>query len=281
MLRAAREAQGLSLDPLAQLLKVPARKLEALEADRYEELPGMAFVRSLAQSMARQLGMDPKPVLEALPQAAQPPQALESLNRGLATAFREPVSRTINARPAIHWWRPAFWLPVLLVVLAVVLWFAPPLRGWLDVLPGGWGLSSDSIAAEAAEAAAEAASEVAQDLPEVLVPARAASGASASAVVDTVFSAPQEAESASGSAPAAAGMVVLRASAESWIEARDASGKSLLSRMVQQGEEVGLDGTLPIRLKVGNAAGTTVTLHGQPLDLTPYTRDNVARLELK
>jgi len=50
---------------------------------------------------------------------------------------------------------------------------------------------------------------------------------------------------------------------------------------VQQGEEVGLDGTLPIRLKVGNAAGTTVTLHGQPLDLTPYTRDNVARLELK
>ncbi|MEY8879541.1 MAG: helix-turn-helix domain-containing protein, partial [Leptothrix sp. (in: b-proteobacteria)] len=47
-LRAARLARGYELDQMSLLLKVPVRKLEALEADRFDELPGLAFVRALA-----------------------------------------------------------------------------------------------------------------------------------------------------------------------------------------------------------------------------------------
>ena len=85
MLRRAREAQGLDLDQLALLLKVPVRKLEALEDDRLDDLPGTAFVRGLAMSVSRQLGLDPQPVLGALPSALPPPQKLENVSRGLAT----------------------------------------------------------------------------------------------------------------------------------------------------------------------------------------------------
>ncbi|HNG82891.1 MAG TPA: DUF4115 domain-containing protein, partial [Burkholderiaceae bacterium] len=112
----------------------------------------------------------------------------------------------------------------------------------------------------------------------------AAAGASAPpvppAVVDTVFSAPQDEPNAASPAAAASGAVVLRTSAESWVEVRDAAGGVLLSRMLVPGEAVGLDGTLPIRLKIGNAVGTRVILRGKVVDLAPYTRDNVARLEL-
>ncbi|HEX7637740.1 MAG TPA: DUF4115 domain-containing protein, partial [Burkholderiaceae bacterium] len=67
----------------------------------------------------------------------------------------------------------------------------------------------------------------------------------------------------------------------SWIEVRDAQGKSLLSRTVHAGETVRLDGARPMKLTIGNARGTRLTLRGDNVDLAPWTRDNVARLELK
>jgi cytoskeleton protein RodZ len=68
---------------------------------------------------------------------------------------------------------------------------------------------------------------------------------------------------------------------DSWVEVRDAQGRTLLSRTVLAGESVGLDGAMPMHVKVGNARGTRLTLRGDNVDLAPWTRDNVARLELK
>ncbi|HEY9027103.1 MAG TPA: DUF4115 domain-containing protein, partial [Burkholderiaceae bacterium] len=71
------------------------------------------------------------------------------------------------------------------------------------------------------------------------------------------------------------------ATADSWVEVIDAHGRTLLSRTVVAGESVGLDGAMPMRVKVGNASGTHLKLRGDNVDLTPWTRDNVARLEVK
>ncbi|MCK6425362.1 MAG: helix-turn-helix domain-containing protein [Burkholderiaceae bacterium] len=289
MLRRAREAQGLDLDQLALLLKVPVRKLEALEADRHDALPGTAFVRGLAMSVARQLGIDAHPVLAALPSMAPAPQALESVSRGLATPYREPGSRVIGGG-APDWLRPSVIAPLLLLLLALLFWFAPPLRGLFGSVGDSVAEGADVAASQAAEFSASAVDLAVQAAS--AVPAAAASAvqvlggaASApplpSAVVDTVHSAPPEEPSASMPSAAASGSVVLRTTAESWVEVRDAGGAVLLSRMLLPGEAVGLDGTLPMKLKIGNADGTRVSLRGQPVDLLPHTRDNIARLELK
>ena len=71
------------------------------------------------------------------------------------------------------------------------------------------------------------------------------------------------------------------ATADSWVEVVDAQGHTLLSRTVVAGESVGLDGALPMHVKIGNAGGTRLKLRGDNVDLTPWTRDNVARLEVK
>jgi cytoskeleton protein RodZ len=104
----------------------------------------------------------------------------------------------------------------------------------------------------------------------------------ASAVIETVFSAPQVDPSASVPAPAAAaGSLVLRTTAASWVEVSDGANRMQLARMLTPGETVGLDGSLPMKVKIGNAAGTEVTFRGKRIDLAPLTRENIARLELK
>jgi len=75
--------------------------------------------------------------------------------------------------------------------------------------------------------------------------------------------------------------LVVKATASSWVEVSDAQGHSLLSRTVQAGESVPLDGVMPLRVKIGNVKVTSLSLRGEAVDLTPWTRDNVARLELK
>jgi cytoskeleton protein RodZ len=79
---------------------------------------------------------------------------------------------------------------------------------------------------------------------------------------------------------ATSGALLLRTSAESWVEVIDGRGSPLLSRMLQPGETVGLDGASPLRVKIGNASATQVSFRGRAVELTP-TRDNVAKLELK
>jgi len=86
---------------------------------------------------------------------------------------------------------------------------------------------------------------------------------------------------AGASAPLPATLLQIRVVETSWIEVQDGRGPVLLSRTVQPGESVGLDGALPLRLTIGNAAATQLVFRGRPVELTAATRDNVARLELK
>lgn len=295
MLRAARQARGLEIDALSQLLKVPERKLEALEADQYGELPGLAFVRSLAQSYARQVGLDAAKVLAQLPSAGPPPQQLENVSRGLQTPYREGISGATFGRAASSWpdWlRPAYLVPALLLLLALAFWFAPPLQtmfgaiGWpaSDASPAGTATTVEVSPAAAASSgvAAAAAPGMLVSEPAAVQPVPAASVPVVPAVSETVHSTPPEpAPSEASAPPAASGVVVLRTTGESWIEVRDASGAVLLSRTVLPGEVIGLDGALPMRLKAGIASVTQVTLRGEPFSLAPFTRGNIATAILK
>ena len=57
-LRAAREAAGLSLDEVAQQLKLAPRQVRALEEDDFGVLPGRTFVRGFVRNYARLLNLD-------------------------------------------------------------------------------------------------------------------------------------------------------------------------------------------------------------------------------
>ena len=67
MLRQVREAAGIDADLLANALKVPLYRIEALEAGRLELLPDITFARGLAASICRHLGGDAAAVLACMP----------------------------------------------------------------------------------------------------------------------------------------------------------------------------------------------------------------------
>ena len=289
LIRAARQAQGLDLASLAAMLKIPLRKIEALESGRHDELQGPTFERALAQAACRVLKIDPKPVLALMAQVSG--NTLEHVTGGLNKPFREARVELDGSSLM----RPVVVLPVLIVVAALALFFLPD-SVWKRVTqPVAAALSGDAPGAAASAPAtattaavpAHAAVEPATTLPATTPAPTPATIAPPAA---TTVAAPPPAP-----APAAAGVdevlahaapppnipLQVTASADSWVEVLDAQGHALLSRTVVAGESVGLDGAMPMRIKVGNARGTKLTLRGENVDLTQYTRDNVARLDLK
>jgi cytoskeleton protein RodZ len=292
LLRAARERQGLHIAALAAAIKVTQRKLEALEADRWGELPDATFVRALAQTVCRTLKIDARPVLDLLPRGGA--VDLQPTAGTLNTPFRERPGRDDPGltRFAV---RPMVLGAVALVAAAVALYLLPA---------GSLNIANRSVSPQGAASAASAASNPApvslaasggSDGAPSSSPAFAdAPAAPASASAQTVegvstpfFPAPSADAPVTVSAPAAAapataavGVVQVRTTGASWVEVRDAKGQVILSRTVTPADPVGLDADLPMKLTIGNAASTTLVFRGQPVDLKPSTRDNVARVAL-
>lgn len=270
LLRRAREAAGLHVAALAVSLKVPARKLEALEEDRYDLLTDAVFVRALASSVCRTLKIDPQPVLERLPQTTAPRLAHDA--DGLNAPFRAPNDGT---RPT---WMDQLTRPVFLAVAglllgALVLVLLPARERDGDataapqaVTPSTTGVAPPAEPAVSTPPPSPAAIAVVSPAPPAQVPAVP--------VVATPAAAPVPPVSASGT-------VVFRAKEPSWVEVTDAKGVVAVRRLLAAGEAVGASGALPLQVTVGRVDATEVQVRGKPFDLRPVSRDNVARFEVK
>ena len=58
-----RQARGWSIEEVATQLNLAARQIQAIEADNYAALPGMASVRGFIRGYAKILKVDPSPLL--------------------------------------------------------------------------------------------------------------------------------------------------------------------------------------------------------------------------
>jgi cytoskeleton protein RodZ len=57
-LKKAREAKGVALEAIAAATKITTRYLQAVEQERFDQLPGGVFRRSIVRSYARTAGLD-------------------------------------------------------------------------------------------------------------------------------------------------------------------------------------------------------------------------------
>lgn len=305
MMRAAREAKGLHLAVLSVHLKVSVRQLEALEADEHQRFKGVAFERALAQSVCRHLGIDPAPVLAALPHAAAMP-AIEPV--GLQTR-RPAVRATPRAASAGKGVSRQVLVLALLMVLgaAALIWWPAPLREATPVseelqdpaqaaVPMGQASNPIEQTAPAEPPASSPATEAsvpkpapataALPAPAASVPQAAASLASPrapapAAAPAVVASAPVAAASSPSMATAGASALSIRLVADAWVEVRDSQGRMALRRIVKAGEALDLSPSAPLFVYVGKADSAELRWQGQAVDLAPHTRNNEARLQLK
>jgi len=294
LLRRSREAAGLHVAALAVALKVPVRKIEALEEDRYDEMGDAVFIRALASSVCRTRKADPQPVLERLPQTEAP--RLAKVNEGINAPFRAPSDA---APPG---WRDMIRQPVPLTVIALLLGalliYVLPIRHGEELFSAtphqGTPVAAAPVAAAPQAASSSAGEPAAASRPaEDAVATPAASVASsasgspqqiATAAVAVANPAPSDAAAAApapASAAPANGIVVIRAKGESWVEVVDAKGVVGLRKLMQPGESVGASGALPLQVTIGKVDMTDVQVRGKPFDLKAVSHDNVARFQVK
>ena len=318
-LKQAREAAGLHIAALAVMLKVPVKKLEALEGNRFDLLPDAVFVRALAASVCRTLKVDAAPILALLPMTSSPKLIYQGV--GINEEFRAPgyvPSATVFA----HLSKSAVLAGLALLLGAVVLVFLPSIKevvaelrsNILDSSTPGLTSAEGSNPADTVVRSTKASLDTVPDAdamislrispnasarPDGVAASRtsereisprpaptsdetiAKSGVLSSALPPATPSALASTLSTNANTTSLPDLVVFTARGESWVEATDANGRVVLRRTLALGDIVGATGSLPLRVIVGKANVTQVQVRGAGFDLSPVSKDNVARFEVK
>jgi cytoskeleton protein RodZ len=314
-LAARREDMGMSVEQAASQLNLAPRQIQAIEADNYAALPGMATARGFVRAYAKLLRIDPAPLLASIAAEATVVDEAIPLRRALSSKpFSDNRLSAPNERSGFFR-KMALGVGAAAALLAVL--FAGEKMGWISIFPESmvqkidrgiallWDSPRPAPAAASAGAAASVQENVRQALPPVdrnpvnapaasaamPTPVTAASNASvpvaaAVALASAAVSAPpSEAAAQTPAAPTtttdAGNALVLKLREDSWIEIRKSNGTAVIARLVKAGSTESFNLTGPVSLNVGNASGVDATLRGAPLELHAQAKNNVARLNLK
>jgi cytoskeleton protein RodZ len=264
MLREARESKGLSVEALAASMKVSVKKIEALEAGRFDLLPDMVFARALAFSICRNLKIESLPILDQFPPTNV--HNLKSDEAGINTPFH--ASQSVYRFKVLQFLtRPVAIASAVLLLIAVMLYTVPLIvpGKLLEPTPVS-GLTSSSPAQKAELPVVQSEPPVAQT----------------SAPANTIASVlPVDKSFVVASVPSAvAGNIVFKSRGVSWVEVVDAKGTVHLRRSLLVGEVVSVSGVVPLIVVVGKADTQDVTVAGKPFNLMGVAKDNIARFEV-
>lgn len=124
-MRAIRIARGWSLDDVAIRIKYPGKLIDALEAERWDELPRGVALRSLVRNYARLVGVDPHAV------ESQLSDKIGTVQGGIAnhTSIRTLGPQHEHVQHGSFGW--------ILLILAVVL-VALGVAIWQGLVPSSW-----------------------------------------------------------------------------------------------------------------------------------------------
>jgi len=284
-LRSAREARGLDLLDIAQTLKLGPRQVEALEGGDWKGLPGNTFIRGFVRNYARLMQMDSAPLM------AQLDMVLEKPVNSLAVSDSPPAEMPHSGSAVSQRSKLVVLMGGLFVVLAALAYFL--MAGNLSSLRESTQSLLDSLARkEIQEPVSVAPVPATEPLfppgstpqqimnPQVLAPVEP----SAAKTPELPVSNPDVKEPAPApvAAPvAAAPQMRFLFDKDSWLEVRDRDNKVVFSQKLTAGTEQTLSGQGPLSVKIGYAPGVRVFWHGEPVDLAPHTRGDVARLVLE
>ena len=253
-LRAAREAAGMTVADVAEVLRFSAHQIEALERDDHAHLAGSTLVRGMIRGYAKLLKIESESLLVGLGGIVPVPMpdVRAPTNIGLAekTTTVARVSRG-----------------VVVALMLVGLLFA--------ALTGYVYLMSD------VPPSTPTASTV-QSQPSVAPVALATSTPPQTVVTDANSApAPAPVPDVATNLPAKPNALTIDFDDLSWIEITDASQSIVFRGEQPKGTHQVIEGKAPFQLWIGRASAVRVTYGDKVIDLKPYSRDNIARLTVE
>ena len=295
VLRAAREAEGISVGDMAVQCRLAVTQIRALEEERLENLPEPVYVRAFIRGYAHALKIDPAPLVDDYMMrcgrrgAAVEVGQLPNRSPSTEAVFHEPPkNRTLKA--------------VLFVVLAAL------------VGGGIWAVYTDQFAslhtsseaqkvesganeaketktptAEPTEKAAQpsdAAPEAQPAQPSAPAAAPQAQPAAAAPAAQTASAAPaQPAPAASAQPPAAAPVlhkVEFRLGAgASWVQVIAPNGRNVVASEMRPQSVQAYEIPKGSRFTIGNAGVVSLTIDGEVYPLDGVVRNGIARFTIE
>ena len=259
-LRAAREAQGLSIQEAANHLRLMNRQIEAMETEDFGSLGQPVFARGFVRNYARLLGLDATALLQTM-----------------GGGNVEPVD-IVQVQPVVlpGAWFTSKWLIAGLLALLAFTVVPIALYAWLNtdgeevarVRPPALQHPTTVVAPPSAPVAKVTNAES-------LIPKDGAAIGTAAGVA----TAPPVASGATQ--PAAKSEMHFEFDDNAWVEIKDGTGQILQHQMNNKGTTLELSGQPPFSLVLGNAAQVRMTYKGRVIDLRPYIDANVARFSLE
>lgn len=259
MLRMAREARGTTIAEVAAALKMSPRQIEAIEGEDFSRLSGATFIRGFIRNYTRLLKIDAAPVLAALAEQTTLPQA--ELSAPADEGVKMPTSGGRQGKGLVA--ATALALAVLGVALAL----------FFDAVDLGALLERQGGSADSRE---PGQTQVVQPLP------RPVAGAQPSMATDGTVAEVKPGGLSEQPVPIpGVHKLIFSFDGSSWVEVRDAAGRTLFSQMNARGTTQVVEGHPPFHLVVGNAPYVRLQYDDQTVDLRPHTRVEVARLTLE
>jgi cytoskeletal protein RodZ len=125
-LKKAREAKGVTLEAIAAATKITTRYLQAVEQERFDQLPGGVFRRSMVRSYARTAGLDEDAWVKRYLSISQPEEIVISEEDRAWAEFAENVGRSrggdSHANKSMTRWAGVVALLLLVIGMSWFVW---------------------------------------------------------------------------------------------------------------------------------------------------------------
>ncbi|RAU49559.1 MULTISPECIES: RodZ family helix-turn-helix domain-containing protein [unclassified Pseudomonas] len=307
-LRQARESKNWSLPDVALRLNLTVTSLGYVESGDFDKLPGHTFARGYIRAYAKLMGLDQTALVSQFDQYTGTDgkgSSVHALGR-----IEEPVRLSHNILRIVSllllvaligggfvWWRDQSTLrgkePTSLGMEHVEVESADgttqihPLDEPEDqaVAEGQGNEAPPSTPVEPAAPSAATSSAPTGQAPVTTAPSApthssATPAAPAAVPAPASNPAPTPAASEAAPVPAGFGQVKIQFTADCWFQVTDGNGKVLTSGLKHSGDSIDVSGKPPLAVRLGVARAAQVSYNGQPVDVTPFTSGQTARMKL-
>ena len=287
LLKSARERAGLSLETIAEQLKMTVTKIRALEDDNYQPFPADTYLKGYLRNYARMVSFSEEKTIESY-EAFVAGCNQKSLNENIARVAAESKA---NTKKTIL----AFLLLVLLAIFAAYYYFGEQSASTnhssdgssvsvdnSNPDEGSQSLKSEIAVRASTSAELPSAQPVMPSAKQVRQPGLLAAELESLAndkAAATVSNATAKTAQAKVIEPSQSGYV-FSFTGKCWLEVVDSRGKKIISKEYKAGDSVSLEGQGPFKVLLGNAPAASLVHNNEAVTITPDKNRKLLRITL-
>jgi cytoskeleton protein RodZ len=258
ILKAARIEKSLEVEQVSKQLNLSNHAIEQLEADNYDDLPEMAYVRGYIVLYCRLLGLESDEVLKNLNYEEQ--DGLK-INRSLNISMNSQANNSKNGSTL---------LKAILTISAVVgvLWLYMHNNNsqTLSTITGEQKVTAPIISTDLDSTTKNAAKLNADEVPDAYSSVQGEQTditASAESNVDEKLPVTAELKN----------LLEIEFNSISWVDVQDLNKKKIIYQSFPRGEKHKTKVKLPLNIFIDNAEGVVMRYEGQVIDLKSRIQD--------